>query len=433
MGGTIRKQVIAGEPIVKKPRTISVRAFGIAAALAGAVAQSLAASDPYARVVDADDGAVTLEMCTRSFEPVGDDAPRIHLVSAIHIADASYYAAMQRTLESYDTVLFEGVKPAGLDPIDPDLPDEAKAEATRERIGLLLEIADRHHARTGELPRELGDLKESEDPRIAAVVGSIEDDGWGNSFILMHTQVTMMGDETQTLTVISRGADGQMDGQGFNADIEIESEPYTPGRAPSESSEGIQAQLAKALRVAFQLDEMDTTDPGWVNADMDINQLQRALAEHGGDSGMILTMLEGESFSAKVVGFVLGFVARSPQLSSMMKLVLIDMLAAAEESGILEQQEAINAVIVEGRNAVVIDYLEKELAAHPEHDDIAIFYGAGHMSGLEKSIVDMGYRVKSNTWTPAMTVDIAETGLTKGQVRMMRTMIKSSLEQQFNQ
>ena len=72
-------------------------------------------NDPYSRVTDQDDGKVSLEMCQRTFKPTDGSGPRIHLVSAIHIADQSFYQAMQTLLDGYDTVLFEGVKPAGFD------------------------------------------------------------------------------------------------------------------------------------------------------------------------------------------------------------------------------------------------------------------------------------------------------------------------------
>jgi len=65
-------------------------------------------------------------------------------------------------------------------------------------------------------------------------------------------------------------------------------------------------------------------------------------------------------------------------------------------------------------------------------EDIAIFYGAAHMPGLEETIIkDLGYEFESDTWTQAMAVSTEETGLSAGQIKMMRNMIKNALEQQF--
>ena len=393
---------------------------------------SAIASEPYSRVVEQESGDIVLEMCSRTFENPEGEHPRVHLVSAIHIADPTYYESMQAQLNSYDTVLFEGVKPAGLDPIDPDLDDQAKIEATRDRLKLLADIAQRYRVTHGEFPQNFDALGKAEDPRIAAIVRSIRMDAWGRKFATEHA-ITMIDDrKSSEITFTSYGADQQPGGEGINADIsETAHHDFNEGDAPEKTPEGIQTQLAKALRVSFQLDEMDTTNPGWINADMDINQLQHALSEYGDDSLAILDMLEGESFSAKIAGFVLGFIARSPQLSSMMKLVMMDMLALVETTNIMEQQEAMQAVIVDGRNEVVIEYLKDTIAAHPGYDDIAIFYGAGHMPGLEESLVEMGYAPTGDTWATAMTVNPEDTGLSPAQVKMMRNMIKGSLQQQM--
>ena len=388
------------------------------------------ANEPYARVTDQPDATVVLEMASRTFEPDSPDRPRVHLVSAIHIADAPYYDAVQTLLETYDTVLYEGVKPAGLDPIDPDLDDQAKIDATRDRLRLLVQIATQYHAGHSAFPDGFGALANADDKRIAAIVESVKLDAWGNHFAMDH--IVTQDDDQQSSRVVftSYGADAQPGGEGINADLSDSTEAVGSDESV-QTPEGIQTQLANALRVEFQLDAMDTTNPAWVNADMDINQLQHALSEYGDDSLAILDMLEGQSFSAKIAGFVLGFISRSPQLSSMMKLVMMDMLALVETSGVLEQQEAMHAVIVEGRNQVVIEYLKDTIAKHPGYKDIAIFYGAGHMPGLEESLIEMGYTPAGDHWIPAMSVDPKDTGLSDAQIKMMRNMIKNSLQQQF--
>lgn len=396
------------------------------------IAPLAAATEPYTRVEDHPNGEIVLEMCTRTFVPTDENAPRVHLVSAIHIADKPYYEAMQALLNSYDTVLFEGVKPAGLDPIDPELDDEAKIEATRERLRLLVQVATMYRSEHGDYPLSMKELTESDDHRIQSLVSSVRLDAWGNAIGTMRQTNTENGVTTMTMGFTSFGADGQRGGEGVNADLSETTEPIDPNAKPKQSPEGIQTQLANALRVSFQLDEMDTTNPNWINADMDVNELQHALSEYGEDSLAILDMLGGESISAKIAGFILGFVERSPQLSSMMKLMMMDLLAFAETSDLLQQQgDAMHQVIVVGRNQVVIEDLRATIDAHPEYKDIAIFYGAGHMAGLENDLVEMGYEPGEDHWVEAMRVNTNETGLNAVQVKMMRNMIKSSLQQQM--
>ena len=402
----------------------------IASMICSMISVNTQAADPYARITQTQRGLVTLEMCERTFKPVSADAPRIHLVSAIHIADRSFYRAMQEVLESYDTVLFEGVKPAGLDPIDPMLDDQAKANATADRLDLLIDIVARYYDHTGKLPESFDDLLASDDPRIAAIVESITTDGWGEPIKLDQITTTLDDAPTRSIRLVSTGADFIPGGQDLNADIKRTWNP-SPKGAKKSASQGIQSQLARALRVCFQLDEMDMTNPDWINADIDINQLQAQLDEMGEDNAMILKLIEGESFQAKIIGFVLKFIERSPTMSAMMKLVMMDMLALVESTEMLSQFEAIEQVILHGRNDIVIEYLKEALASNPDARDIAIFYGAAHMPGIEEVILDeLGYAFESNTWTPAMRVNTKDTGLSDGQIRMMRRMIKNSLEEQ---
>lgn len=402
---------------------------------AGDVPKTGPKADPYARVTESDSGVVILEMCERVFKPIDGDGPRIHLISAIHIADQSFYANMQDVLESYDSVLFEGVKPAGLDAIDQDFDDLSKANATQDRLELLLQVAEQFYNQHCRLPKGFDDLIEHAEPRIASLVGSIRTDGWEHpitySYSFTETVVDDPNEQShfQHITLTSLGSDSIIGGEGTNADIARTSKVYSSDDPRKPAHAGIQTQLADALHVAFQLDEMDMTGKGWINADIDINELQSRLAESGGDSAMILQMLEGSSFQAKAIGFMLKFVERSPTLSSMMKLAMMDMLALVETTDIMEQFDGLSTVILHGRNDIVVQYLKAELQAHPGYDDIAVFYGAAHMPGIEEVILtDMGYEFDSNIWAQAMAVNTKGTGLSPQQIEMMRNMIKGSLE-----
>jgi len=420
-------------PPSQSPNTIRTALLIILSGLMGwAPISSADEPQAYARVVDSDTGEITLEMCQRTFAPVSGEGPKIHLIAAIHIADPSFYHTMQSALDSYDAVLFEGVKPAGMDPIDPELDDNAKAQATRDRLDLLIQIIDHYYGDTDQLPTSFDDLLASDDPRIVAIVRSTRLDGWGNTINLRFVDTSYGDQQTQQITLTSNGADAKPGGTGVDTDITLDTKPYSPNDPKKSEPVGIQTQLADALHVSFQLDEMDTTNPGWINADIDIKELQRQLADLGEDNAMILKMIDGSSLSAKIMGFALRFVSKSPTMSSMMKLVMMDMLAMMETTDMFSGFDAIEKVILQGRNKTVIEYLRAELKAHPHNKDIAIFYGAGHMAGLEKVITsELGYKFESNTWTTAMSVNTKDTGLSQGQVNMMRTMIKGSLEKQL--
>jgi hypothetical protein len=50
-----------------------------------------------------------LETAIATYE--NDKGQKVHLVAAVHIADSGYYAALNKTFEGYDALLFEMVKP----------------------------------------------------------------------------------------------------------------------------------------------------------------------------------------------------------------------------------------------------------------------------------------------------------------------------------
>ena len=114
-----------------------------------------------------------------------------------------------------------------------------------------------------------------------------------------------------------------------------------------------------------------------------------------------------------------------------MKIVMMDVLAAAETSDIMNQIGPAGDVILHGRNDIVIEYLNEQLENNPNQDDIGIFYGAAHMSGLEETILSMGYEFESNDWAQAMVVDTNKMGIPAAQVQMMRGMLKNTMEQSF--
>jgi hypothetical protein len=86
---------------------------------AGASAQAADPNEEYLRVERDETGAaVSLQAPILSFEPADGDLQglRVDLVGAIHIGDASYYAALNQRLAGYDAVLYELVAPEGARP-----------------------------------------------------------------------------------------------------------------------------------------------------------------------------------------------------------------------------------------------------------------------------------------------------------------------------
>ena len=112
-----------------------------------------ATSAAYMRVLEIDESTTQLQLATRFFVPKKGNGPTISLVSAVHVADASFYEAVQSYLDAQDLVLFEGVGP----PNDDDAPrSESQIRAAR-RIRYVAIAVERYQKLTGSYPPSLAD------------------------------------------------------------------------------------------------------------------------------------------------------------------------------------------------------------------------------------------------------------------------------------
>ena len=88
------------------------------------------------RVTRGTNGAASLDIVVREFQPADKRQPKIYLVAVSHLGEEAYYNQLQDLLEKTDRVLFEGVraseeraKPKPRDPNAPARPKMPKHEA----------------------------------------------------------------------------------------------------------------------------------------------------------------------------------------------------------------------------------------------------------------------------------------------------------------
>jgi hypothetical protein len=391
---------------------------------------------PYLRTEERDDGSVALAVSARTFV-AADPAkplPTVQLVGAIHIADRAYFESMQALLDQADVVLFEGVKPPGAGAFAPDLDDAGKAEATADRMRFLHLVAGQFQAVHGRAPRDLDELVTAGSPRFRSVVGGSTTDAWGRRFVLSTATTRSADDRTVPVEVVrlaSTGPDGVL---GTDDDVIVDGVPpkERPQDAGARSASSMQVRLADALGVAFQLDVIDSSKPSWRNSDLSIDEVRARLKAADADATAILDLLEGRGLQAAVAGLLLEVVRRSQTLAGIVKTTLIDTLAAGDPiEGRLAQApggRALAQVIVHERNDVVLADLDAIIAKEPAVRSIAVFYGAGHMDGLERGLLRRGYRVERETWTTAMSASPASTGLTNAQIKRLRATVRGMIE-----
>jgi hypothetical protein len=409
---------------------------------------------PYMRVVDADSATVRLDIAVRTLAPAGHEGPLVNLVGAIHIADGSFYDAVQAFLDVHDVVLYEGVGGGreaggggGRERVAEPEGEEGAAIETERRIRFLSMLAEEQRGRNGGYPRSARELLESAGELETLAAASLRD-GWGRPLEI---------EAGKGFEVVSLGADGAEGGEGLDADVRA-SEVLAGARVVTTAGEvdGLQRDLAEALGLVFQLDGIDYSRPHWRNSDLSIGQIQEALggprAElepgEGVERGpldpdapeelkaadMLFQTLSGDSLLAKVSGFLLKMVGSSPSGRAMVKVMLADMLTHAED--LLAMQPGALAdvmkVLVEDRNDAVVRDLRAVIDEEPEHGTIAIFYGAGHFGDLERRIEDeLDYRHVGTLWIPAMTIDLEEAGLSVAQLKLFRSMMSEMIESQM--
>jgi hypothetical protein len=85
-------------------------------------------------------------------------------------------------------------------------------------------------------------------------------------------------------------------------------------------------------------------------------------------------------------------------------------------------------VILDRRNDRVLYDLDQIRANEPEVEQVAVFYGGGHLPGLAEGLIQRGYEPAGELWIPAITIDLESVGMTAEQAAATRGMIGSLVQ-----
>jgi hypothetical protein len=409
----------------------------------------------WVRVTENDDGTrIALEIAIRRFQKTGEvTSPTVTMYGAVHVADKSFYDSLQEKLDASDVVLYEGVKPPGAGRIEHALGvenDEGRAKLTERRLRFVAIAVAMHQTREGSPPETLAALAEKAPDRLRSFIAGSLTDAWGNAWVY-SVRAAGQGEQQagdaakQAFEIASLGSDAMPGGEAHAGDIEFSKlKPFSAAEkemikqgagagGAAKSDDNIQAQLAKALGLVFQLDAMSHSGANWRNSDLSIDQVQERLSSGGADGSALFQMLDGSSFTAKFASVLLRFIGASPMMSTMMKTMVVDMLGQADAllSGMPGEMGKLMDVIIKDRNAVVVDDLSKILADEPTKKNIGIIYGAGHMVDLEARLEAMGFAPVGEQWVRAIDVDLTKAGLDPKQMKQMRAQMKAAIERQI--
>jgi hypothetical protein len=180
--------------------------------------------------------------------------------------------------------------------------------------------------------------------------------------------------------------------------------------------------LRNNLDLEFQLEAIRYDDrPNFVHADLDSEQFLRMQEERReGFFKLFLRAMAAEgrrqreggpSAAEEFTPFHLLAALKAPDRPRQLKLLFAKQLQNVEQS--LEVLEGPNgSVILTERNKVAMNVLRDQLAAGRKN--VGVFYGAGHLPGMEKILVhDMGFEKLGHTWRTAWDMSEAKLPATR--------------------
>jgi hypothetical protein len=357
---------------------------------------------------------------------------------------------VQELLQDYDVVLYESVKPAGTGGAAgaAGATEEQRIEGTRAALGFVGRTIATYHARQGRYPADLEELRgfaQSLDPRLLRFLDEALTDGWGRPLVYeCPAEEAATGREAPddaaageaVYVLLSLGADGRPGGEGAAADLLLDDlagvEPLT-----AFEEDGLQAQLAEALDLEFQLDALDYAGENWRCSDMSIDQLQREMEKRGLDFSLVEDTLAGSSLPAQLVRLLLGVIRMADAffegaVSDTIKVVLIEMLGdeSVLEIGFSQFDEGFAEVIIDERDRIVIDDLKRLIEREAPIGSVAILYGAGHMPDMARRLSEqLGYEPSGARWLRAIEVDLTTSAVSETDVKRLRLLVRRMLRQ----
>ncbi|MHC4080898.1 MAG: type II secretion system protein GspG [Planctomycetota bacterium] len=380
----------------------------------------------FMRSVEEPGRSMALEIAARTFVGSSPGAPAI--------GERRLYSGLQDLLDGQDVVLYESVKPAGTGGAG-GADDAERVESTREALRFLAAVLAVHRELKQEYPEgmdELAGFAAAIDPRLAEWVAGARTDAWGRAVAYRRE-----GDGTH-FVLTSLGGDRQPGGTGAGADLVVTSETGVEPLDLGGEERNLQSELARALGLEFQLDEINYDRPNFRSSDMALDELERALAARGIDFAPFSGGLTGSSLAGRLAIIALRVVRFADDfffegaIADGFKVVLIDLFSdeALLEQSMVQFGEGFADVIIGERNQVVVDDVKAILAGEPEVESIAIFYGAAHMPDLARRLDEqLGYRPAGAQWFTAFEVNLAASALTPQQLKSLRRMIRMQLRQ----
>jgi hypothetical protein len=176
--------------------------------------------------------------------------------------------------------------------------------------------------------------------------------------------------------------------------------PVPPKNDPK-ASKPIYQILGDAVGLDFQLTDINYQHPNWINSDLSMEELER-LNRKGGKGkptgfDNVQKMLDPNSPQTKMLGQF--FKTAPASVKEALKIFLVEKLAKVDTILAATLDPTTLNVLLTARNQSILDTLEKVLEGPQPTKSIAIFYGAAHLTEVQKAVMaKYGYRPQEQTW-----------------------------------
>jgi len=162
-----------------------------------------------------------------------------------------------------------------------------------------------------------------------------------------------------------------------------------------------QVLLKNVLNLDFQLEQVDYARPFWRNSDMALDEVQAELERRG------LSILPNEELFRALFGTLFRIVdpasmPRSEAVGRPYRGLVAPLMADTERVFEHAGAEGLKEVLILARNRRVMADLAAVLAQPDAPRRIGIYYGAGHMPDMARTLQDeLGFRWVGVHWVPA--------------------------------
>lgn len=178
-----------------------------------------------------------------------------------------------------------------------------------------------------------------------------------------------------------------------------------PDDRPTGMVSGLQRGMTAMLDLAFQLEEIDYTQPNFVHADLSPKEMSRSMAERNESLYVYFWRLVYASlreYSRDPFG-MRNMSALADSVSSSRRSHPLKVVMASEFADLDRLQDMLGkdseSAVIGARNERAIEVFEREVAAGARR--VGIFYGVAHMRDLENRLLDIGYVPVETRWVDA--------------------------------